>query len=69
MYKMSAEDRRGPGGLDPVEVFESLPANLQECFRSGDVEMLKKVASEMPQQEFEEHFNRCIAAGLWNAGS
>lgn len=21
----------GPGGLDPVEVFESLPAELQEC--------------------------------------
>ena len=31
MYSMSVEERMGPGGLDPVEVFESLPAELQEC--------------------------------------
>lgn len=66
MYQMSKEERMGPGGLDPVEVFESLPVAMQECFRSGDVEQLKKVASEMDMKEFQQHFQRCIDAGLWS---
>ncbi|CAK8996338.1 unnamed protein product [Durusdinium trenchii] len=66
MYSMSKEERMGPGGLDPVEVFESLPAELQECFKSGDVEMLKQVAQQMEPKEFEHHFQRCIDAGLWS---
>ena len=69
MYSMSVEERMGPGGLDPVEVFESLPAELQECFKSGDVEMLKKVAQSMEPKDFEHHFNRCIEAGLWSKAS
>lgn len=68
MYSMTPEERKGPGGLDPVEVFESLPKQFQECFKSCDVEMLKKVAAEMPDAEFDHHFKRCIDAGLWNAG-
>eukprot|EP00440_Ansanella_granifera_P039586 gb/GFBE01042938.1/.p1 GENE.gb/GFBE01042938.1/~~gb/GFBE01042938.1/.p1 ORF type:complete len:328 (+),score=117.83 gb/GFBE01042938.1/:1-984(+) len=67
MYSMTKEERMGPGGLDPVEVFESLPEKLQNCFKSGDVEMLKAVAQEMPMEEFEKHFDRCIAAGLWSS--
>jgi cell division cycle protein 37 len=66
MYQMSVEDRKGPGGLDPVEVFESLPEVLQNCFKSGDVEMLKKVAQEMPPAEFDHHFKQCVDAGLWS---
>eukprot|EP00440_Ansanella_granifera_P012208 gb/GFBE01013272.1/.p1 GENE.gb/GFBE01013272.1/~~gb/GFBE01013272.1/.p1 ORF type:complete len:325 (+),score=117.34 gb/GFBE01013272.1/:1-975(+) len=66
MYDMKKEDRLGPDGLDPVEVFESLPKELQECFKTGDVEMLKKVATSMPPKDFENHFNRCIGAGLWS---
>eukprot|EP00913_Durusdinium_trenchii_P008029 g7528.t1 len=66
MYSMSKEERMGPGGLDPVEVFESLPAELQECLQSGDVEMLKQVAQQMEPKEFEHHFQRCIDAGLWS---
>jgi len=66
MYSMSKEERMGPDGLDPVEVFESLPKELQECFKSGDVEMLKQVAQSMPPKDFEHHFNRCIGAGLWS---
>lgn len=68
MYTMTEEERKGPGGLDPVEVFESLPVELQECFKSGDVERLKKVAQDMPTEEFESHFQRCIDAGLWSGG-
>mmetsp|Transcript_59065 Transcript_59065/g.149637 ORF Transcript_59065/g.149637 Transcript_59065/m.149637 type:complete len:331 (+) Transcript_59065:83-1075(+) len=68
MYQMSEEERRGPGGLDPVEVFESLPEELQNCFKSGDVEMLKQVAQAMDPVEFDKHFKRCIDAGLWSKG-
>ena len=37
MEEMEEEERQqrlGPGGLDPVEVFETLPKVLQECFES-----------------------------------
>lgn len=68
MYSMTPEERKGPEGLDPVEVFESLPEKLQLCFRSGDVEMLKKVAVEMDPKEFDQHFKRCIGSGLWSSG-
>lgn len=66
MYSMSKEERAGPGGLDPVEVFESLPVEMQNCFKSGDVDGLRKVAQTLPPGEFETHFNRCIEAGLWS---
>jgi len=68
MYQMSEEDRKGPGGLDPIEVFESLPVDMQECFRSGDTEKLKQVAMAMDGAEFQKHFKRCIDAGLWSGG-
>jgi len=65
MYQMTPEQRKGPNGLDPVEVFESLPESMQQCFKGGDVEMLKKVAQSMDHVEFEHHFQRCIDSGLW----
>ncbi|CAE7652475.1 cdc37 [Symbiodinium microadriaticum] len=68
MYSMEKEERMGPGGLDPVEVFESLPVELQECFKTGDVEKLKEVAQTMEPKDFEHHFQRCIDAGLWSRG-
>jgi len=68
MYEMKREERMGPGGLDPVEIFESLPESMQQCFRSGDVEMLKRVAQSMDHAEFEHHFQRCIDSGLWSQG-
>lgn len=68
MYEMSEEERKGPGGLDPVEVFESLPEALQNCFKSGDVEMMQKTAKEMDPKDFQHHFKRCIDAGLWTPG-
>lgn len=68
MHQMSKEERAGPGGLDPVEVFETLPESMQQCFKSGDVEMLRKVAQSMDHVEFEHHFQRCIDSGLWTQG-
>ncbi|VDP05626.1 unnamed protein product [Soboliphyme baturini] len=57
--------RLGPGGLDPVEVFESLPPQMKECFEKQDIEQLKQVALLIPPEEFEYHFKRCIDSGLW----
>lgn len=65
MYSMSKEDRMGPGGLDPVEVFESISPELQECFRTGDIEMLKKVMMQLTPEESKAQFQRCVDAGLW----
>ncbi|KAG8574008.1 hypothetical protein GDO81_009001 [Engystomops pustulosus] len=39
--------RLGPGGLDPVDVYESLPAELQKCFDSKDIQMLQDAISKM----------------------
>merc|ERR1712096_164829 len=60
MYDMKPEDRQGPGGLDPVEVFESLPPLMQKCFKSGSSEMMQKAGDDIP--DFEHHIHRCIGA-------
>ncbi len=62
------EERLGPGGLDPVEVFDSLPVSMQEAFESRDTEILKKAIMAMDPEEAEMHMQRCVAAGLWNEG-
>ena len=59
------EQRLGPGGLDPLEVIESLPEEMQLAFESRDVEQLKAVLLSMPPEEAEMHMKRCIDSGLW----
>jgi cell division cycle protein 37 len=61
-------ERLGPGGLDPVEVFESLPPSLQEAFESRDTEQLKAALLAMDPEDAEMHMKRCVDAGLWNEG-
>lgn len=68
MKEVEEEERQarlGPGGLDPVEVFESLPKELQECFESQNVAQLQSVLSALPEQEARLHLKRCIDSGLW----
>jgi len=65
MHDMKREDRLGPGGLDPVEVFAALPEELQNCFKSGDVEMLKTVATNMDPEVFQKHWDAILGSGLW----
>ncbi|XP_022105979.1 hsp90 co-chaperone Cdc37-like [Acanthaster planci] len=60
--------RLGPGGLDPVEVFESLPPELQKCFESKDISMLQKVVGTMDPADAEYHIKRCVDSGLWVPG-
>jgi cell division cycle protein 37 len=61
------EERLGPGGLDPLEVVETLPVELQEAFESRDVEQLKKVLLSMDPKDAEYHMKRCVDSGLWQA--
>lgn len=59
--------RLGPGGLDPSEVFETLPKELQDCFEKRDTELLKQVVAAMPEDEAKYHIKRCVDSGLWVA--
>ncbi|KII61109.1 Hsp90 co-chaperone Cdc37 [Thelohanellus kitauei] len=63
------ERELGPGGLDPIEVMQTLPPDLQDCFISRDVEMLKRVLSSMSPEDAKYHFQRCIDSGLWVANA
>ena len=68
LSEMPAEERLGPGGLDPVEVFDSLPSSLQEAFESRNTDQLKRALMEMLPDEAELHMKRCVDSGLWNEG-
>jgi len=67
LSSLPVEDRLGPGGLDPVEVFESLPKVLQEAFESRDIPALRKALESIPPAEAAMHMKRCEDSGLWNA--
>lgn len=65
-YEMDERQKRlGPGGLDPVEVFESLPEELQKCFESKNVDLLKTTLQKMEPREAEATLKLCIDSGLW----
>jgi cell division cycle protein 37 len=59
------QKRLGPGGLDPVEVFETLPESLQKCFESQNVDMLQETLLKMSKEDAEYHMDRCVKSGLW----
>ncbi|KAA0721643.1 Hsp90 co-chaperone [Triplophysa tibetana] len=59
------QKRLGPGGLDPVEVYESLPSELQKCFDDKDIQMLQDAISKLDPTEAKHHMKRCIESGLW----
>ncbi|KAI6184386.1 hypothetical protein M3Y97_00590500 [Aphelenchoides bicaudatus] len=57
--------QESPGGMDPQEVFEALPEQMQEAFQSQSVDKLVQLAEAMDSEVFQYHLNRCIASGLW----
>ncbi|XP_048847015.1 hsp90 co-chaperone Cdc37 [Brienomyrus brachyistius] len=59
------QKRLGPGGLDPVEVYESLPEEMQKCFDEKNIQMLQDAISKMDPVEAKRHMKRCIDSGLW----
>mmetsp|Transcript_20575 Transcript_20575/g.48491 ORF Transcript_20575/g.48491 Transcript_20575/m.48491 type:complete len:441 (+) Transcript_20575:53-1375(+) len=67
LSEIPKEERLGPGGLDPLEVIESLPLSMQEAFESRDNDQLRKALMEMDPKDAEYHMKRCVDSGLWNA--
>merc|ERR1719278_2002161 len=59
------KERLGPGGLDPADVFESLPDSMKSCFESQDIALLQQVIKELPEEEARYHMKRCVESGLW----
>ncbi len=59
------EERLGPGGLDPVKVFEGLPIEMQEAFESRDMGKLHAALAAMPVEEAQKHMKACADSGLW----
>lgn len=59
------QKRLGPGGLDPAEVFESLPDELKKCFESQDIELLQETIKNMDEAQATYHMKRCVDSGLW----
>ncbi|XP_033342006.2 cell division cycle protein 37 [Megalopta genalis] len=57
--------RLGPGGLDPTDVFESLPEPLQKCFETRNIALLHETLATMSQADACYHMERCIQSGLW----
>lgn len=62
------EERLGPGGLDPLEVIETLPQDMVKAFESRDIEQLKQALMKLEPHEAEYHMKRCVDSGLWNPG-
>uniref|UniRef100_A0A915AJ20 Hsp90 chaperone protein kinase-targeting subunit n=3 Tax=Parascaris univalens TaxID=6257 RepID=A0A915AJ20_PARUN len=54
-----------PGGLDPQEVYDSLPDEMKAAFDSQEVAKLQAVAESMDREVFSHHLQRCIDSGLW----
>uniref|UniRef100_A0A1B0G3V4 Hsp90 co-chaperone Cdc37 n=1 Tax=Glossina morsitans morsitans TaxID=37546 RepID=A0A1B0G3V4_GLOMM len=59
------KSRLGPGGLDPVEVFDELPDELKKCFETRDTELLQKTIASMEVDVATYHMKRCVDSGLW----
>lgn len=66
---LKAGEHLGPGGLDPAEVFPTLPKEMQEAFGERDIDALKACLAKMPADDAQVHIQRCIDSGLWNPAS
>lgn len=69
LSEIPLEERLGPGGLDPLEVIETLPQSMVDAFESRDVEKLKEALLQMDPEDAQRHMDRCIASGLWVANA
>jgi cell division cycle protein 37 len=62
---LSREERLGPGGLDPVEVFESLPEELQKAYEDKDVDALRAFINGCPTAQARDIMRKMTGSGLW----
>jgi hypothetical protein len=58
----------GPGGLDPNEVFPTLPEEWQKAFEAKDTGMLRQAVNKMSIEDAKYHIKRCEKSGIWVAG-
>ncbi|KAM6939480.1 hsp90 co-chaperone Cdc37-like [Xenentodon cancila] len=68
MKELKEEERQkrlGPGGLDPLEVYESLPKELQRGFDEKNIQMLQEAMNKLDPEEGRYHLKRCVDSGLW----
>jgi cell division cycle protein 37 len=67
--EMDAEARRsapkGPEGLDPYEVLESLPQVLRSAFEAQDLAALQLALAQMDPNEAKMYMKKCVDSGLW----
>eukprot|EP00730_Choanoeca_flexa_P019757 TRINITY_DN9662_c0_g1_i1.p1 TRINITY_DN9662_c0_g1~~TRINITY_DN9662_c0_g1_i1.p1 ORF type:complete len:379 (+),score=129.77 TRINITY_DN9662_c0_g1_i1:34-1137(+) len=62
------EARLGPGGLDPLEVLETLPPAIKEAFEKQDTPALQAGFAALSKEDAEYHFKRVVDSGLWVPG-
>jgi len=55
----------GPGGLDPTEVLNSLPKDMQTAFMEKNTDKLLAVLKELPEEEARKYMDDCVKSGLW----
>jgi cell division cycle protein 37 len=62
-----ARERRAGNvhGLDPMEVFHSLPLPMREAFESQDIAQLQSVLGSMEPKEAKKWMKLCADSGLW----
>jgi cell division cycle protein 37 len=65
LEEVPLEQRLGPGGLDPVEVFESLPEPLQAAYEARDTDALRAFVGAMPTAEARVLMRQMVDSGLW----
>eukprot|EP00051_Salpingoeca_urceolata_P032078 m.14199 g.14199 ORF g.14199 m.14199 type:complete len:393 (+) comp4750_c1_seq1:418-1596(+) len=69
--KVEAEEKQarvGPGGLDPLEVLETLPPKIREAFETQNTPLLQQSFAELPPEQAQYHLKRAIDSGLWVPG-
>lgn len=59
------QQRLGPGGLDPLEVLETLPDELKKCFETQNIALLQETLTKMSEEDAKYHMKRCVDSGLW----
>ena len=62
---LSRKERLGPGGLDPIEIFESLPKPLQKAYEEQDTEALRSFIEALPEAEAKVIMRNMVGSGLW----
>lgn len=48
-----------------MEVFESLPDELKQCFETQNIALLQETLSKMSEEDAKYHMKRCVDSGLW----